>query len=186
MFSLMHYLMNGDYYSAVMFVLSSCFVVFCCLPIHEYAHGLVAYKLGDDTAKRQGRLTLNPLSHLNILGTIMIFLFGIGYANPVPINPCKFKKGKMKNGIALTALAGPLSNIIMAGISVSFSYIFMFIGIKAGSNIVIEAIITFFSYAATINISLAVFNLLPIPPLDGSRIIGCFLSDKAYLSLIHI
>lgn len=180
MFSLMHYLMNGDYYSAVMFVLSSCFVVFCCLPIHEYAHGLVAYKLGDDTAKQQGRLTLNPLSHLNVLGTIMIFLFGIGYANPVPINPYKFKKGKMKNGIALTALAGPLSNIIMAGISVSFSHIFMFIGIKAGSNVVIEAIITFFSYAATINISLAVFNLLPIPPLDGSRIIGCFLSDKAY------
>ena len=96
MFSLMHYLMNGDYYSAVMFVLSSCFVVFCCLPIHEYAHGLAAYKLGDDTAKRQGRLTLNPLSHLNVLGTIMIFLFGIGYANPVPINPYKFKKGKMK------------------------------------------------------------------------------------------
>ena len=120
MFSILSYLRTGNYIEAIIVILSRCFVVFCCLPIHELAHGLMADKLGDHTARNQGRLTFNPFAHLNPIGTIMIFLFGIGYANPVPINPNNFKNPK--KGMALTALAGPVSNILMSFISLFFYY----------------------------------------------------------------
>ena len=160
---------------AMIAVLSRCFVVFCCLPIHELAHGLMAYALGDRTAKNQGRLSLNPLAHLNPLGTIMIFLFGIGYANPVPVNPRNFKN--VKGGMALTALAGPSANLLMGFVSVWGYYIFSRIGT---GNSFLQAVAMFFLYAAQINVMLAVFNLLPIPPLDGSKIVAAVLPDKAY------
>ena len=167
--------MQGQYLMAMIAVLSRCFVVFCCLPIHELAHGLMAYALGDRTAKNQGRLSLNPLAHLNPLGTIMIFLFGIGYANPVPVNPRNFKN--VKGGMALTALAGPSANLLMGFVSVWGYYIFARIGT---SNSFLYAVAMFFLYAAQINVMLAVFNLLPIPPLDGSKIVAAVLPDKAY------
>ena len=167
--------MQGQYLMAMIAVLSRCFVVFCCLPIHELAHGLMAYALGDRTAKNQGRLSLNPLAHLNPLGTIMIFLFGIGYANPVPINPRNFKN--VKGGMALTALAGPSANLLMGFVSVWGYYIFERIGT---GNSFLQAVAMFFLYAAQINVMLAVFNLLPIPPLDGSKIVAAVLPDKAY------
>lgn len=167
--------MQGEYLMAIIAVLSRCFVVFCCLPIHELAHGLMAYALGDRTAKNQGRLSLNPLAHLNPLGTIMIFLFGIGYANPVPVNPRNFKN--VKGGMALTALAGPSANLLMGFVSVWGYYIFARIGT---GNSFLHAVAMFFLYAAQINVMLAVFNLLPIPPLDGSKIVAAVLPDKAY------
>lgn len=160
---------------AIIAVLSRCFVVFCCLPIHELAHGLMAYALGDRTAKNQGRLSLNPLAHLNPIGTVMIFLFGIGYANPVPVNPRNFKN--VKGGMALTALAGPSANLLMGFISVWGYYIFARVG---AGNSFLYAVAMFFLYAAQINVMLAVFNLLPIPPLDGSKIIAAVLPDKVY------
>ena len=120
MLSILSLIRQGEYMEAVVSILSRCFVVFCCLPIHELAHGWVAYKLGDNTAKNQGRLTFNPFKHLNPIGTIMIFLFGIGYANPVPINPNNFKNPK--NGMALTALAGPCSNLLMGVVSFFIYY----------------------------------------------------------------
>ena len=123
MLSILSYLRSGNYIEAIIAILSRCFVVFCCLPIHELAHGLMADKLGDHTARNQGRLTFNPFAHLNLLGTIMIFLFGIGYANPVPINPNNFKNPK--KGMALTALAGPASNLLMAFVSL-FALLFFF------------------------------------------------------------
>lgn len=175
MISIFRYIMQGQYLMAMIAVLSRCFVVFCCLPIHELAHGLMAYALGDRTAKNQGRLSLNPLAHLNPLGTIMIFLFGIGYANPVPINPRNFKN--VKGGMALTALAGPSANLLMGFVSVWGYYIFARIGI---GNSFLQAVSMFFLYAAQINVMLAVFNLLPIPPLDGSKIVAAVLPDKAY------
>lgn len=174
MLSILSYLRNGEYLLAVISILSSCFVVFCCLPIHELAHGLVANKLGDDTAARQGRLTLNPLSHLNPIGTIMIFLFGIGYANPVPVNPNRFKNPK--GGMALVALAGPVSNLLMAFLA-NFIYIALSVNFSGGF---IGAVIYFFYFAAWVNVTLAVFNLLPIPPLDGSKILAAVLPDKTY------
>ena len=175
MLSILSLIRQGAYMEAVVSILSRCFVVFCCLPIHELAHGWVAYKLGDNTARNQGRLTFNPFKHLNPIGTIMIFLFGIGYANPVPINPNNFKNPK--NGMALTALAGPCSNLLMGFVSV-----FIYYGLSSinTDSALVMAICYFFYFAAYVNVTLAVFNLLPIPPLDGSRILGALLPYKAY------
>ena len=138
-----------------------------------------AYKLGDDTAKYQGRLTFNPLAHLDPVGTIMIFLFGFGYAKPVQVNPVKFKNPR--KDMALTALAGPVSNMLMAFVSVFIAYI---IGAFANSQL-LSLIAVFFYYAASVNAMLAVFNLIPIPPLDGSRIFSVFLSDKKYFAIMR-
>lgn len=175
MLSIISYLRNGEYLLAVISILSSCFVVFCCLPVHELAHGYIAYKLGDDTAKKQGRLTFNPFVHLNPIGTIMIFLFGIGYARPVPVNPNRFKNPK--GGMALVAIAGPLSNLLMA-----FVFNFVYIALAANFNMTgfMGAVMYFFYFAAWVNITLAVFNLFPIPPLDGSKVLAALLPNRIY------
>lgn len=175
MISIFRYIQQGEYLLAIIAILSRCFVVFCCMPIHELAHGLMAHWLGDDTAKREGRLSLNPFSHLNPIGTVMIFLFGIGYANPVPINPKNFKNEK--GGMALTALAGPLANLLMGFVSVWGFFIFTKF---TGSSAIGSAVAYFFLYSAQINVMLAVFNLFPIPPLDGSKILAAVLPDKIY------
>ncbi len=158
------------------------FAIFCVLPIHEYAHGLVANKLGDDTARLQGRLTLNPLAHIDPIGALMIVLVGFGYAKPVPVNISKFKVYKRKQYMALVAFAGPLSNMIMATI---FSFFYVLFDFKLGASAATEAISLFFFYASSINISLAVFNLLPIPPLDGSKILAAVLPNRLYFKLMQ-
>ena len=168
----------GDYLGFMVMILSTCFVVFCCLPIHEMAHGLIAYNCGNDTAKLKGRLTINPFAHLDIIGTIMIFLFGIGYANPVPVNPARLKHPR--RDMALIALAGPVSNLLMGFVSVFIYYIIA----AVSSSPVGNALAYFFSYAAQINVMLAVFNLLPIPPLDGSKIFSSILPDKIYFKIM--
>ena len=175
--SLLSYIFAGDVQTVIIMVLSRAFVVFVCMPVHELAHGWAAYKLGDDTAKLQGRLTFNPFAHLNPIGTIMIFLFGIGYAQPVPINPIKFKD--YRKGIALTAFAGPASNLVMGLISAFIYAFFAMLTKKTGSD-ALFIISLLFMQAAMVNVSLAVFNLIPIPPLDGSRILAMILPDKAY------
>jgi len=181
MFSILSYLRTGNYIEAIIAILSRCFVVFCCLPIHELAHGLMADKLGDHTARNQGRLTFNPFAHLNPIGTIMIFLFGIGYANPVPVNPNNFKNPK--KGMALTALAGPVSNLLMSFISLFFYYGIVYtVGL---GNTVLYAIAYFFYFSASVNVTLAVFNLIPIPPLDGSRVLLAVLPDDKYFKYMQ-
>ena len=155
------------------------FVVFCTLPIHEYAHALVATKLGDQTARLSGRLTINPLAHLDIIGSLMILFVGFGYAKPVPVNPRNFKNPKV--GMALTAIAGPIANIIMAIIFILLKDIVMLVPVKSQfAYVILSAVYTFLYFAAYINIGLAVFNLLPIPPLDGSRILQLLIPDKYY------
>ena len=162
-------LRNGFSIDVLIGLCASAFVVFCTMPIHEYAHALVATKLGDDTPRLSGRLTLNPMAHIDILGAAMILLVGFGYAKAVPVNPRNFKNPKA--GMALTAAAGPASNLIMSVIFILLSNISFVIYCKTNDSIVARVAFLFFFYAAMINISLAVFNLIPIPPLDGSRIV---------------
>ena len=180
MLSIFSYLASGDYTSAVIVIMSRAFVVFCCLPLHELAHGWTAYKLGDNTAKLQGRLTLNPLAHLNPIGTIMIFIFGIGYAKPVSVNANNFKNPK--RDMAITALAGPLANVVLAFVYNFLAYL-AFAFLPAGN--LMQAVVIFFLYAAEINAVLAVFNLLPIPPLDGSKILAAVLPYKTYVKYMQ-
>lgn len=153
-------------------------VLFTCLPIHECAHAWAAEKLGDPTGRYQGRITLNPLVHLDVIGSICLVVssvmgFGFGWAKPVQVNPNNFKNRKV--GMALTALAGPASNVLL-GIIIMIIYkvlLYSFLGSAAMENIGM-----ILSYMIMLNIGLAVFNLLPIPPLDGSRILGLILPER--------
>lgn len=163
-------------------VLSRVFVVFFCMPVHESAHAWMASKMGDNTSKNLGRITLNPFVHLDLVGTIMIFLFGIGYAKPVTVRERNFKNPK--KGMALTALAGPASNLLMAFIFAWVYYIFVFLTMRSESAAV-ELLQLFFYYAFYVNISLAVFNLLPIPPLDGSKVLAMIIPTKYYFKYLQ-
>lgn len=145
-------------------------VLFTAMPIHECAHGLIANKLGDHTARDQGRLTLNPFAHLDFAGSLMILVAGFGWAKPVPVNPYNFRRNS-RSGMALTAAAGPVSNIILATITLTIAKILY---VFSAPTILFYV----FILMSQINLSLAVFNLLPIVPLDGSRILAYFLPDR--------
>lgn len=133
--------------------------------VHEYAHAYVAFRLGDATAKAEGRLTLNPIKHIDPLGALSMVLFRFGWSKPVPINEYAFKNREI--GTALVALAGPLSNLMLAFlISILYKYV-----LSDTSFLIVFSLYTF----TTINIALAVFNLLPIPPLDGHKIVRAIL-----------
>lgn len=155
--------------------------IFMSIVIHEISHGYAAYLLGDDTAKRMGRLSLNPLNHIDIFGTIILPIilmmtagFAFGFAKPVPINPHNFKD--YKKGMGITGAAGPLANFVVAFVLAIVFIILAKSGV-GGSARVFDVI----KLTMQVNIFLALFNLIPVPPLDGSRILGAFLSDEAYL-----
>lgn len=166
-----------DFMTAVAQILASLLVIFLIMPFHEWAHAFVAYKLGDTGIKSRGRLSLNPLEHIDPFGALMIILIGFGWAKPVPIDDRNFKNPKV--GMGISALAGPVANFIAAlagGFILSalykFAYSFM------ASNTIGIYLGIFLAYYILLNICLAVFNLVPIPPLDGSKVLFMFLPDK--------
>ncbi|MCL1851493.1 MAG: site-2 protease family protein [Peptococcaceae bacterium] len=169
-------LLSGDFANAGLFLMASAFIVLVALPIHELSHALIAYKLGDPTAKSQRRLTLNPLSHLDPVGSLLILLFGFGWAKPVPINMNNFRNPK--RDMAISALAGPASNVI-----VSFIVLSIFVLTAKLGLVNINAVSTFFFFAIMINLWLAAFNLIPLPPLDGSHVLKAFLSTRTYYKI---
>ncbi len=161
-------------------IFASLFVVFCTMPVHECAHAFMANRLGDSTARLSGRMSLNPMRHIDPMGAVMLVLIGFGYAKPVPVNPRNFKNPKA--GMALTALAGPVANLLMA---VVFIFLQNLVGMLPASNVLASAVYTFLLYAAIINLQLAVFNLIPIPPLDGSRLLQLLIPSKYYYKFLR-
>jgi len=156
--------------------------VLICIMIHEISHGLSAYWLGDPTAKMQHRLSLNPLRHIDPFGALMMLLVGFGWAKPVPVDMRYFKKPK--SGMAVTALAGPISNFLLAYLMLLIAYTVLAFSGAAASNLVWE-IINFCTLTASLSIGLGVFNLIPFPPLDGSKVLGAFLPDRIYYKILR-
>lgn len=174
----MHYLSNLwsalDFGSMLDMVLRLA-AVLLCLTVHETCHGLAAYALGDPTARRAHRLSLNPLRHIDWFGLLMMFAAGFGWAKPVPVNPNYFKKPKQ--GMALTALAGPVSNFLLALLTLLAARIFCDVAAYSETN---QRILDFLLMVAVLSIGLGLFNLVPIPPLDGSKVLFAVLPDRAY------
>ncbi len=144
-------------------------VIFLGIPIHEWAHGWVAHLLGDDTPEIEGRLTLNPFNHLDPIGTLMILLTGFGWGRPARVNPYRMRRVSPRTGMALSALAGPLSNIFQAVLLV-LPFRLGLLGQLPASQA--QKLADVLLVAIGVNVGLAAFNLLPIPPLDGSRILA--------------
>lgn len=167
--------------SALFTLLVSIPGVLIAITFHEFAHGLAAYKLGDNTAKMEGRLSLNPLDHLDPIGTLMLLFAGFGWGKPVRVNPSNYtRKISMEKGEAIVSLAGPLMNIILAILfTIIYFAIYKFVGASFVASTMGRVLMLLISATISINIGLGVFNLIPLPPLDGSKIIMPFLPYNA-------
>ncbi|MEE0944341.1 MAG: site-2 protease family protein [Clostridia bacterium] len=154
------------------------------LTVHELAHGWVSSKLGDPTPRYQGRLTMNPLAHLDLIGTILMIITGFGWAKPVQINP-NYYKNRTK-GMALVAAAGPLANFILAFIGILVGYIIILLCLMAGvPNTVISSLRSIVFVFAFRNLCFMVFNLIPLPPLDGFKVAGLFIPNRIYYNILR-
>lgn len=154
--------------------------VFLCLTIHETCHGLAAYALGDPTAKAQHRLSLNPLHHIDWFGLAMMLVAGFGWAKPVPVNPNYFRKPKQ--GMAITALAGPVSNFLLALLLLLGAKVMYTHAVYTAVN---QAIFDFLLSTAILSVGLGLFNLVPIPPLDGSKVLFSLLPNHVYNRILR-
>ncbi|MCI6613446.1 MAG: site-2 protease family protein [Clostridiales bacterium] len=179
----MHYLSNlwaALDFGSLLSMVTRLAAVLLCLTVHESCHGLAAYALGDPTARREHRLSLNPLRHIDWFGLLMMFVAGFGWAKPVPVNPNYFKKPKQ--GMALTALAGPVSNFLLALLMLLAARIFCDVAAYSEAN---QRILDFLLMVALLSIGMGLFNLLPIPPLDGSKVLFAVLPDGTYNQLMR-
>ena len=182
---LVNYILHPQNYSlldVIVFIISSLAVIFLTMPIHEFAHAWAANKLGDPTPRYYGRLSLNPFNHIDYMGALCIVLFGFGWAKPVSVNPRNFDNPKV--GMAVTAFAGPLSNLLLAFVATFFSGAFIKLYFIT-NTLFFEYIFLFFYWISYINVRLALFNLVPIPPLDGSRLLSVILPDRIYYKLMQ-
>ena len=163
-----------DWISLLLFAMSgaACLI---CLTVHELAHGIAAYRLGDPTAKLNGRLTLNPLSHIDWIGLFLLLAVGVGWAKPVPVDPRNFQHPR--SGMAITALAGPVSNFLLALFTMGVGSLIFWSG---ASSRPVAYLLLFLCQLAVLNIGLGLFNLIPIPPLDGSKVLDLLLPERAY------
>ena len=171
---------NGFDFSYLLDLVSGIIPSLICITLHELSHGLVAYRLGDDTAKRAGRLTLNPLKHLDPIGLLMMLTVHFGYGKPVPVNMYRFKDPK--RGMAITALAGPVSNVV---ITLVFLLLYGVFFSPLGSSKVGSYVLDMLQLTAYISMGYAIFNMLPVPPLDGSKVVFSLLDEGSYRSLMR-
>ena len=154
-----------------------------CITVHETCHGFMAWKLGDPTAKNAGRLTLNPLKHIDLMGLVLMAIAKFGWAKPVPIDARYFKNPK--TGMALTALAGPLSNVLLAFVAMVLRNVVILVIYRVRETMLLLYLLDFLAYVAIISAGLAVFNLIPVPPLDGSKILFAVLPWKAWIWVLR-
>ena len=167
-------------WGALISFLTSAVVALLCITVHEVAHGFVAWRLGDPTAKNMGRLTLNPIPHIDLIGLLMMVTVHVGWAKPVPVDMRYFKNPK--RDMALTALAGPASNFIMALVTL---FIASAVYHVAPVNQATVHLLMFLCYTVALSVGLGLFNLLPIPPLDGSKIFFSLFPDRIYIRILR-
>ena len=175
--------MSGFDFTSVLDLLLNAIPALLCITLHELSHGYVAYRLGDPTAKLAGRLTLNPIRHLDLVGFLMLVVARVGWAKPVPVNMYNFKNPK--RGMAITALAGPVSNFIITAVFIMLYGFFLPLVVQSGPSGFAMTCYNLLYWTAYLSLGLGLFNLLPIPPLDGSKILFSFLPDSAYRKLMR-
>lgn len=174
----LHQLQFGNLIDLVLIVASS----LLCITVHETSHGLAAWQMGDDTAKRQGRLSLNPLRHVDPIGLILMAVARFGWAKPVPVDMRKFRNPKA--GMAITALAGPISNVLLMMLAAILRAFILSVYTQYTIPI-FEYAALFLEYTLVLSAGLAVFNLFPVPPLDGSKVLFSVLPDRVYMKFMR-
>lgn len=168
---------EGEMTDKILTLLIAVIAFLPAITVHEWAHGFAAYKLGDRTAKADGRLSLNPIDHLDPIGSLVLLLFGFGWAKPVPVMTRNFKKPK--RDFAITSFAGPFSNFVLAFFSALFLVLSYFVPAKLElSGTTVDVLQSIFSFSLVYNVGLGLFNLIPLPPLDGSNILMCILPNQ--------
>jgi Zn-dependent protease len=178
--SVLQEILKGFDFSGLRDILLRVIPALLCITLHELAHGFTAYALGDNTAKAAGRLTLNPIRHLDPMGLLMMVCFHFGWAKPVPVNMYRFRNPK--KGMAVTALAGPVTNLLLALV---FMVLYGVLALPLYRSAAGKYLLQMLSLGAYISTGLAIFNLLPVPPLDGSKILLSVLSDESYAKLMR-
>lgn len=180
MISAIQSIWDGFDFTYIISILMGLLPALICITLHELSHGYVAWRLGDDTAKNMGRLTLNPFKHLDVMGVLMMMVFHVGWAKPVPINMYKFKNPK--RGMAISSLAGPACNLL---ISVVFLFLYGVAFATLGPVGIGSYLLQMLELTAYMSLSLCIFNLIPIPPLDGSKVLFSLMSDEKYYKLMR-